>query len=47
MQGMGKILPKGESLLVPFDAYVVFGEPAYSKSNEVEDIVIKVEENIV
>jgi 1-acyl-sn-glycerol-3-phosphate acyltransferase len=47
MQGMGKILPKGESLLVPFDAYVVFGEPAYSKSNKVEDIVIEVEENIV
>jgi len=47
MQGMGKILPKGESLLVPFDAYVVFGEPSYSKSNEIEEIVIEVEKNIV
>jgi len=47
MQGMGKILPKGESLLVPFDAYVVFGEPSYSNSNEIEEIVIEVEKNIV
>ena len=47
MTGMGKILPKGEKLLVPFDSYVIFGEPCYSKFPEVEDIVKQVEQSIL
>lgn len=32
MTGMGRILPKGETLLVPFDSYVIFGEPTFFTS---------------
>ena len=47
MKGMGKILPKGESLLVPFNSYVVFGEPTKCSSTNVEEIVIEVENSIL
>lgn len=47
MNGMGKVLPKGERLLVPFDAYVVFGEPTYRKSDDIEEIVNEVETQIL
>lgn len=47
MTGMGRILPKGERLLVPFDSYVVFGEPTYCKSVEVDEIVKEIEQTIV
>ena len=47
MTGMGKILPKGEMLLVPFDSYVVFGKAQYCKSSEVEDIVHEIEGKII
>jgi 1-acyl-sn-glycerol-3-phosphate acyltransferase len=47
MNGMGKVLPKGERLLVPFDSYVVFGEPTFRNSDEVEAIVKEVETEIL
>ena len=47
MKGMGKVLPKGERLLVPFDTYVIFGEPGFCKSTEVEEIVEEVEQVIL
>lgn len=47
MTGMGRILPKGEKLLVPFDSYVVFGEPTYCKFLEVDEIVKEIEQTIV
>jgi hypothetical protein len=30
--GMGRILPKGLTLLVPCDSYVIFGEPTFFTS---------------
>jgi 1-acyl-sn-glycerol-3-phosphate acyltransferase len=46
MKGMGKVLPKGENLLVPFDSYVCFGDPVLCKCTEVDDIVNEIEKNI-
>ena len=47
MSGMGKVLPKGEKLLVPFDSYVLFGEPTICKSADVTEIVREIEANII
>ena len=47
MQGMGKLLPKGEMLLVPFDNFVRFGTPFYCGDLPVEDIVARVEKEIM
>jgi hypothetical protein len=47
MTGMGRILPKGERLLIPFDSYVVFGEASYSQTDDTEAIVKEIEEKII
>ncbi len=47
MRGMGKVLPKGEKLLVPFDSYVLFGEPSTTKALEIPEIVQEVEGKIM
>jgi 1-acyl-sn-glycerol-3-phosphate acyltransferase len=47
MSGMGKVLPKGEKLLVPFDSYVIFGEPTLRGSEDVSEIVKEVESTIL
>lgn len=47
MKGMGKVLPKGERLLVPFDTYVIFGEPIYCLSSETDDIVKEIEQQVI
>lgn len=47
MRGMGKVLPKGEKLLVPFDTYVLFGEPSTTKATEIPEIVQEVEGKIM
>ncbi len=47
MKGMGKVLPRGEKLLVPFDTYVFFGEPTLCKSNDMNEIVSEIEKAIL
>ena len=47
MSGMGRVLPKGEKLLVPFDSYVLFGNPTLCESKEVSEIVKQVENDIL
>lgn len=47
MKGMGKVLPKGEMLLVPFDSYVCFGEPTFCRSTSVDEIVDEIEKTIL
>jgi hypothetical protein len=44
---MGRVLPKGEKLLVPFDSYVLFGNPTLCESKEVSEIVKQVENDIL
>jgi 1-acyl-sn-glycerol-3-phosphate acyltransferase len=39
MQGMGRLLPKGEAILVPFDNVVCFGAPIFCQNMTVEEIV--------
>lgn len=45
-KGLGKTLPKGEKLLVPFNSVVVFGEPRKCRAKDVEGIVKEVEGDI-
>lgn len=47
MKGMGKVLPKGERLLVPFDTYVIFGDPVFCTSTETDEIVKEIENNVI
>ena len=47
MKGMGKILPKGDNVLVPFNSVAVFGNACYAKSNKAEEIVQEIEQSIL
>jgi 1-acyl-sn-glycerol-3-phosphate acyltransferase len=47
IRGMGKVLPKGEKLLVPFDTYVLFGEPSLTNSSEISEILQEIEGKIM
>ena len=47
MKGMGKVLPKEDNILVPFDSYVIFGKTTFAQSNDVEKIVEEVKFNIL
>jgi hypothetical protein len=47
MKGMGKVLPKGEKLLVPFNTYVAFGEPIFITSTDISIIINDVEKEII
>jgi 1-acyl-sn-glycerol-3-phosphate acyltransferase len=47
IQGTGKILPKGERLIVPYDAIVHFGQATFCKAQTVEAIVLEVEKEIL
>jgi 1-acyl-sn-glycerol-3-phosphate acyltransferase len=47
MKGMGRVLPKGERMFVPFDTYVCFGEPRFCKSTNVDDMVKEIEQSII
>jgi 1-acyl-sn-glycerol-3-phosphate acyltransferase len=47
IQGTGKILPKGERLIVPYDAIVHFGQATFCKAQTVEAIVVEVEKEIL
>lgn len=45
--GIEKLLPKGESVLVPFENYVSFGQPTYCKGLTPEDITARVEAEVL
>jgi len=46
MKGMGRVLPKGEKLLVPFDSFVSIGPKSCTNQSEVTLIVKEVEEAV-
>ena len=43
MYGMGKIMPKGDSLIVPFNSTLIYGKPAFANSENVKEILIQIE----
>ncbi len=47
IQGTGKILPKGERLIVPYDAIVHFGQAQLAQAKEVESILDEVKNEIL
>ena len=46
MKGLGKILPKGNPVSVPFDSYMRIGTPVFPKGKTAEEIVNDVEQQI-
>jgi len=46
MHGMGKILPKGDSLLVPFNSTLIYGKPALPNSKETKEILAQIENDM-
>jgi hypothetical protein len=46
MKGLGKILPKGDPVPVPFDSYMHIGTPIFPKGRTAEEIVNEVESQI-
>lgn len=46
-KGLGTVMPKGRFLFVPYESDIYFGEPAFAKGKEVEDIVLEIEQQIL
>ena len=46
MKGLGKVLPKGRFLLVPYESDIYFGEPCYAISDDIDDIVAEIEAKV-
>lgn len=47
MTGLGKIMPKGDPLIVPFNSVVKFGKPTAIKDLEVKSVIRSVEEDLL
>lgn len=43
LKGMGKILPKGEKLIIPHDSSLKFGKPAFIASDQKDEILKQIE----
>jgi 1-acyl-sn-glycerol-3-phosphate acyltransferase len=46
MYGMGKIMPKGDGLIVPFSSTLVYGKPTLPNSEKVEEILTQIENDM-
>lgn len=42
LQGMGNAMPKGDNLIVPYQASLKFGEPCRIRNYEIEDIMLEI-----
>jgi hypothetical protein len=47
IQGTGKILPKGERLIVPYDAQLIFGPARHTSFTQVNEIVDEIKRAIL
>lgn len=47
MTGMGKVMPKGDPLIVPFNAAVRFGKPTNIQAGDVDAIMEGIESNMM
>jgi len=43
MRGMGKAMPKGDSLIVPFNSQLLFGKPKLARNQKVDDILNQIQ----
>ena len=46
LYGMGKIMPKGDGLIVPFDSILVYGQPTLPNSENVKEILAQIESDL-
>jgi len=46
MYGMGKVMPKGDGLIVPFISTLVYGKPTLPNSEEVKEILAQIENDM-
>lgn len=47
MKGMGKAMPKGDSLIIPFNSKLLYGQPRKIKSVTITDILKEIENDFV
>lgn len=47
MVGMGKAMPKGDSLIVPYNSYLKFGKPCECSSTDVSGIMAQIETELI
>lgn len=45
MTGMGKVMPKGDNLIVPFNSSLTFGRPKKIETTNVDDILKQIQED--
>ena len=46
LYGMGRIMPKGDGLIVPFSSTLVYGKPTLPNSENVKDILAQIENDM-
>jgi 1-acyl-sn-glycerol-3-phosphate acyltransferase len=46
LKGMGKAMPKSDSLILPFTSSLVYGQPTYISNPTVKDILSQVENDL-
>jgi len=46
MYGMGKIMPKGDGLIVPFNSILAYGKPALPQSDKTKEILVQIENDL-
>ena len=47
MKGMGKIMPKGDSLIIPYNSTLRYGTPVKVSVNDVSSIMLQVEKDLI
>lgn len=45
MKGMGKAMPKGDNLIVPFNSTLTFGDPIKIKTTQINDILNQIDKS--
>ncbi len=46
MTGMGKAMPKGDNLIVPYESFLYFGRPTTIQSTDKKEILLQIEQDI-